>query len=369
MPYGCNYDSVIYTHRVSQLAKIGLKSKKDSPSFLVLPEDFDELSRKYCEYPLLYRSLSGQIEAKSRSMLIASPISPKIYRYSYANDTWNYCGDMGSYLFNGKIKTTDYWTKDDDIDDLYSHRLSEFVYNEGSGLYFRLMRVSKIDTTISMEDNYPFCTLSVYDQNFVKLGEAPLEFRALDYFIVPYKNGVLLRDQLESDRKHKIVLRYIKFSGSISRKTGWLSSKLDSIRKQEASSYIPNLAEYLTDSANPSGSYLLIPLQNSCPACLEELTEFMNFIALSDSGKKSNIHLILLSMDQYSTDKFIRRLNDKTLATFNIQVDKTTRYLQYTQKWVNLRLLVVDNNSVTFDRVYDPGELEDLFLLIRQSMN
>lgn len=260
-----------------------------------------------------------------------------------------------NFLTIGDIKGSS-----NEIRDFFNYYEPEFldiVYNPFTDEIYWFARQAVDSLQNPLYQNYQLYSFIIIDKKHNKQGEGVLPFGCQPP-IIPYHNGFFAYNTIKTKENNKIILSY------------FTTNDIERIRKKEVVSKLVNLNLFHNTlielkqemyfekiTSHSHGSFLIIPLDNSCKSCLEKISLF--FQNKDDIERiKQDLRIIFISTNASKIDTYINESKLDILSDI-IYKDTSDLVLQYFVSWVNPRIININEEGIfTHDKVYAPNEIE-----------
>lgn len=331
------------------------KSKKKFekiPVTLTLPtEEF---------FPRIYRYFRGTSDDEG-NIYYGVGYSPKIIKY----DVLNKCTIEANLNFITidtiePKKSLEIADSDDNIRN--SHEYNFIRYDKFNDLLWRISRIGTDENSPPIQINYPVGTIVLFDKNLNKLGEGivPQYHKGP---VIPFRGGLLLYDQMESDKKNEMIYSFFKFKlDTISRISFLEKFKQTISNRTETEESIQSYLHSIV-SNNSYRNYLLIPVNNSCGPCLKKLLLYLK--VNSKNLHKKNLAIILIANSNETIKTTISESNLNEYYNDYIFSDTKEGYKTSMPLWVNPKYIEIDiKNNIVLNENFNPSEMGSLFKIL-----
>jgi hypothetical protein len=314
-------------------------------------------------YPNSTDILKGDIGPDNNLVLMFGNDS-KIGVYNYKNEILTNHYIKSIYLDSIHPSKTSFETFEVDSFPEYM----KIIYDKFNNNYIRILKMPIYSNSSIDIRNNPKYLIDILDEDFKLIGEGVLPF-GCRHIIVPHKDGLLVFNGYESVQSGRITWDLLKYN--------FTAVPVDSLKKRikaDLESKIPvniSASEYLnriTKKDVNGKKYVLIPIANTCPNCLESFGRYLE--EEKDSLKYENIEVILLTDNRKNAEAFIdlhkvQYLNGKVLF-----IDDKNSYKSAFPPWIDMKLLIFDESGkMTKDQVYEPYMLNSLYDILESDKN
>jgi len=178
-------------------------------------------------------------------------------------------------------------------------------------------------------------------------------------FITAISKDTLLFYNFDKSMKSPDSLYFSLFT--IDEELGLTQKIYSELKKTDTKKY--NIKDYInniTKTKEKNYAVVVIPVDISCPGCVKITLKFF-----SDNIKKISKIPVYLIIPTNSNEKEIKaRLKNYNLSNKHrtVFIDKRKTYFNYhpSDEGINPRLILIENNKITFDNIYDAREIMKL---------
>lgn len=228
-------------------------------------------------------------------------------------------------------------------------------YDRNRKGYWFLARLGLNDKASALLNNYPLHELIFSNKKFNQFSKGILPFGYSEPYI-PFKNGILAYNKKQSTKQGKIIFSYFKLSLNLFHKDMYAKrrkAKLKEINQKHTCSKLEYLKAYSTNK----NKFLLVPLENTCSACIKKLTSYIN---KNKHALKQDIALILIASNPSIVEDFKASAQIKNQEW--VHEDVKMQWKQSFDEWTNLKLVGTNNQGeISLEKTYDPLEMVLLF--------
>ncbi len=177
--------------------------------------------------------------------------------------------------------------------DLFKIEYEDMFYHPKIKKYFRIVRYPSRKENLS-SISYPAYGLLLMNNNFESEGlfDVPYGIRTP---IIPFKNGFLGFDQIESDKIDSFCNKYFEFGKE------QIQSQNSRLTNNVKISSWNDYFEILDDKLMAFEKVLIIPIENTCTSCIATLPELLK------SFDKNNFAVILISSSHSNIKAFRKK--------------------------------------------------------------
>lgn len=247
------------------------------------------------------------------------------------------------------------YTKGDYSSDRYGTILNykNIYFDAANNCFIRtvVLPVGENDNPIYM--NYRSTLIQKIKPNGHIIWEKELPFGFTNEMLI-IEGDYWFYNRYESERKKSLV--YSKYVGS---------EKVTNLVTENDAGILPYIEHFTNTSSD--GDYLIIPLDNSCSSCLQQLESFIKLHA--DLLYNDAIKIVFITQYEDKISTFFSNLDMENEHRSNWIFDLDNTIKEYEKLWVNPRFIQIRNNNVEYDEIYDPAELIDLFSTLRKYCN
>ena len=254
-----------------------------------------------------------------------------------------------------------YQTKEDIDDNYYTAEYLDISFDPLNNTYWRGARLSRSNDDPILLKNNPTYVLMKLDSNLDMKGQGILPY-GNTVPIIPYKNGLLAYDWINSRKERKIIFSFLKYTidyVSITQYKKDLLARRKSIIKNNTKVAKLNLYAYLTNETQHGAfhKYLVIPIENTCPGCI---TSFGSFLSSNKEEliKKHDIGIIFISSNPNKVKEYLKQYNIESLLNKVVFIDGSyTQVNSLMESWVNFKAITLnEKGKIREQKIFGPEE-------------
>lgn len=224
-------------------------------------------------------------------------------------------------------------------------------YNPYTDNYYRMVRLPKKRTESIGNYKKPHGII-IMNNKFTPIGFAILPVGCDQ--IVFTSQGTYIIDQNYTRRNSQIKLYKIDIKNTKKKLKiePYYNADVDdsSFSKVDSSKFYTYLRTL--GCTNKNTKAIIIPLINSCPACIAKIVPI-----LTEAKKDTSVNIIIISNNKQSVDKYMEKSNLKT-SRF-VFVDIKWQFENYLTSMYNINSVMLSEDKFIIQR-YDPGNLYDI---------
>jgi len=201
-----------------------------------------------------------------------------------------------------------------------------------------------------------------FDKNFNRIGEfvdndtLRFAFEKNDefyFFFLNYKKNTVSLNKYNYQFKVEDKEIWLKENELINLREEVIAECQISIKEDSIYDLSPYLKKHIQDI---SYSVVIVPVQFACPGCIDYA--LMQYFANQDYYSARKIYLIAVGEGgDMVKSKLINASID--IENQHILLDSTSDYFNFQKGYTNIQYLIIENNEITFNRIYKPNELND----------
>jgi len=220
----------------------------------------------------------------------------------------------------------------------------------------RLLRLPIPETGSPLETNYPRYVLIKMNMNLEVIDEGVIPFGFGQQLLIS-PEGLWAYNALSSEQESEIIFTQILTSSNEE------STELAPTKAKETDNLSGYLKKIQMDYAGKS--VVLIPLDNSCGACLEK---FASYLQLHPTLlNKENVQFVILSSSLEKVNNYLETITTNKDALTKVYIDNRSTSKTYLKPWINPRLVEFnEQGDVQKDKTYDPDEMTKLLESLNQ---
>lgn len=214
----------------------------------------------------------------------------------------------------------------------------------------RLLRLPIPEAGSPLETNYPSYVLIKMNMNLEVIDEGIIPFGFGQQLLIS-PEGLWAYNALSSERESEIIFTQILASSNEERTE---PAAIESKENDNLSGYLKKIQLEHTDK-----SVVLIPLDNSCGACLEKFASYLKLHPHILS--KESLQLVIFSSSLEKANNYLETITTDKDALSKVYIDHKSVNKTYLKPWINPRLVQLDERgNVETDKTYDPDEMGQL---------